>query len=256
MKSELLDIGSVIVDKNTTLFEYFHEGKNFCFELHPNVAAPNTYSFFLLDNLHVKSGINVAEIGAGTGFISILLASLWDDIKITATDINIDAVKIIEKNSLSNNVTSKLTISDGSVTENIQNQTYDLIFSQPRQTPTPKKDIRKLTQHSKDFYNNTSGGLDGLEFINLLITESSKILRPGGKLQFVIVDYLNIDRIFNLMKSVGLIPEISNRVKTVLSPMTKFYRKYIENDLNHGFKRNEHGDEFMQLLIITGQKQL
>ena len=78
--------------------------------------------------------------------------------------------------------------------------------------------IRKNNQSF--FYYNTSGGKDGLEFIGALIEGVSKLLKKGGKLQIVIVDYLGTDVTLDLMHKHRLEAVITFSLKTELSPMT------------------------------------
>ena len=54
-----------------------------------NVYVPAEDSYLLADNLEIKKGQSVLEIGTGSGIVAMYASRLTDDI--TVTDINFDA---------------------------------------------------------------------------------------------------------------------------------------------------------------------
>ena len=73
---------------------------------------------------------NVAEIGTGSGIISIMLAILIDDIKITATDISKEALEIAKINTYKFGVEKKITFIQTSYLDGIYDK-FDMIISNP-----------------------------------------------------------------------------------------------------------------------------
>ena len=73
---------------------------------------------------------NIAEIGTGSGIISIMLALLVNEIKITATDISKDALEIAKINSKKFGVSDKITFVQTNYLDDIYNK-FDMIISNP-----------------------------------------------------------------------------------------------------------------------------
>jgi len=61
-----------------------------------NVYEPREDSFLIADNLKVKKGESVLEIGTGSGILAILAAKRGG--KVTAIDLNEDAIECAKKN--------------------------------------------------------------------------------------------------------------------------------------------------------------
>jgi len=72
----------------------------------------------------------IAEIGVGSGIISIMLAKLIPNIEITATDISKEAIQIAKKNALHFGVEKKIEFINSSYLENID-KSFDIIVSNP-----------------------------------------------------------------------------------------------------------------------------
>lgn len=92
-------------------YEVQHDG--ICLIVHPNVYAPGffTDSMWFARELPVIVGQgSVLEVGTGTGIISIACARAGA--RVTATDINPDAIKNARQNALRNNVYIQLIDSD------------------------------------------------------------------------------------------------------------------------------------------------
>lgn len=75
---------------------------------------------------------NILDVGTGSGILSLAAAKLWTESKITAVDIDEEAVWVTRQNALDNNLENQLTVeqSDGYCSSIIQSNTpYDLILS-------------------------------------------------------------------------------------------------------------------------------
>ncbi len=72
----------------------------------------------------------IAEIGVGSGIISIMIALLLDDVSITATDISQDAIDIAKINAVHFGVEDKITFIHTPYLNDIQ-QKFDIIVSNP-----------------------------------------------------------------------------------------------------------------------------
>ncbi len=80
--------------------------------------------------LKKNKAFNIAEIGTGSGIISIMLAILIDDIKITATDISKEALEIAMINAYKFGVEKKIEFIHTSYLDGIYDK-FDMIISNP-----------------------------------------------------------------------------------------------------------------------------
>ncbi|RDX33921.1 peptide chain release factor N(5)-glutamine methyltransferase [Arcobacter sp. HD9-500m-PIT-SAG02] len=73
----------------------------------------------------------VVEIGTGSGIISVMLALLIDDIKITAVDINDKALVLAKKNAKKFKVEHKINFIKSDLLDNVCEVNYDMCISNP-----------------------------------------------------------------------------------------------------------------------------
>jgi len=81
----------------------------------------------ILENI---SNPKVIEIGTGSGIISVMLALLIKDIKITAVDINENALQLARKNAKKFNVEDKITFIKSNLFDQV-NIDFDMCVSNP-----------------------------------------------------------------------------------------------------------------------------
>ena len=93
----------------------------------------------------IKKNNKILELGTGTGAISISLAKNFKNVKITATDINLSAIKIAKKNAEINNVEHIIKFKKSNWFSNIDNIKYDFIIANPPYLA--KKKILYITQN-------------------------------------------------------------------------------------------------------------
>ena len=67
-----------------------------------NVYIPAEDSYLLADNLEIKKGQSVLEIGTGSGIVALYASRLTDNI--TVSDINFDACELARKNFKENGI--------------------------------------------------------------------------------------------------------------------------------------------------------
>ena len=76
--------------------------KDLVIETADSVYEPREDSFLIADNLNTKKGEKVLEIGTGSGILAILAAKMGS--RVTAVDINEDAIEGAAKNAKKNDV--------------------------------------------------------------------------------------------------------------------------------------------------------
>lgn len=138
-----------------------------------------------------KNRIDILDIGTGSGAITVSLAYYIKNGFLKSFDISEIALKIGEKNAISNSVDNKIEFIKSDVfsameegRESLKDLKFDIIVSNP---PYIKKEVIKtLHTQVKDFepYNALEGGEDGLDFYRKITEESSKYIKNGGILAY------------------------------------------------------------------------
>ena len=150
-----------------------------------NVLIPRQDTEILVEEvIKIAKKINckkILDICTGSGAIGISLAKYIEKSEITATDISEDAIRVANKNAIMNNVEDKITFIKSDLFNNIPNNKYDIIVSNP---PYIKKEIIKTLE--KQVQNEPilalDGGEDGLDFYRKIIKQSYEYLKYGGYL--------------------------------------------------------------------------
>ncbi|WP_455543639.1 peptide chain release factor N(5)-glutamine methyltransferase [Intestinibacter sp.] len=132
-----------------------------------------------------RTGLNILDIGTGSGAITISLAKYLNKSHVVSADISDIALEIASKNAISNNVDERIDFVKSDVFSNVpQENKFDLIVSNPPYIR--KADIERLDRQVKDFepYNALEGGEDGLDFYRKITKESKNFLKNKGILAY------------------------------------------------------------------------
>ena len=132
-----------------------------------------------------RTGLNILDIGTGSGAITISLAKYLDKSHVISADISDIALEIASKNAISNNVDERIDFIKSDVFSNVpKEEKFDLIVSNPPYIR--KADIDGLDRQVKDFepYNALEGGEDGLDFYRKITKESKAFLKNKGILAY------------------------------------------------------------------------
>ncbi|MFL2560138.1 MAG: HemK family protein methyltransferase [Gammaproteobacteria bacterium] len=123
----------------------------------------------------IKKNNKILELGTGTGAISISLAKNFKNVKITATDINLSAIKIAKKNAEINNVEHIIKFKKSNWFSNIDNIKYDFIIANPPYL-AKKNSIHyaELLDPNNSLYANNDGLADIYKIIKLGINYLNK----------------------------------------------------------------------------------
>lgn len=128
---------------------------------------------------------NILDMCTGSGAIAVSLAKYLDNVEITAVDISPKTLNVAKTNAKNNEVENKITFIESNLFENIANEKYDIIVSNP---PYIKKDVIKtLTKEvQKEPKIALDGGYDGLDFYRKITHQSEEYLKFNGYLCFEI----------------------------------------------------------------------
>lgn len=159
------------------------------FYVDENVLIPRQDTEILVEEvIKISKRTNskkILDLCTGSGAIAVSLAKYLNGSEITALDISNAALKIAKKNAISNEVENQITFISSDVFNNLGNEKFDIIVSNP---PYIRKDvIKKLNKEvQKEPHIALDGGEDGLDFYRKIIKESYQYLKYGGYLCFEI----------------------------------------------------------------------
>jgi release factor glutamine methyltransferase len=147
--------------------------------------------------------VKLLDIGTGSGCITVSLAKLLPNVKITAIDISQKAIEIAQYNALLNNVSDKIRLIHSNLFTscNLQVTGYDIIVSNPPYIPTAE--IETLQPEVKyEPHIALDGGKDGLDFYRRIINKAHRYLKKDG---FLIMEmgFNQKDAIKNIFQKSG-----------------------------------------------------
>ena len=123
----------------------------------------------------------ILDMCTGSGAIAVSLAKYLDNVEITAVDISEKSLDVAKTNAKNNEIENKITFIESNLFENIVNEKYDIIVSNP---PYIRKDVIKtLTKEvQKEPKIALDGGYDGLDFYRKITHQSEEYLKFNGYL--------------------------------------------------------------------------
>ena len=157
-------------------------GLSFYVDKNVLIPRPDTeiLAEYAIENCHGK----ILDIGTGSGALSVSIAKLGKDVSVSALDISEEALKVAEKNALSNEVSVNFFRSD--ILSDELTEKYDAIISNP---PYIRSDVvLTLEENVRDYEPSTAldGGCDGLIFYRIITKKAYDALNSGGILAYEI----------------------------------------------------------------------
>ena len=175
--------------------------QDFIIDTDDNVYVPAEDSYLLAENLQIKEGQSVLEIGTGSGIVAMYASRLTD--KITVTDINFDACELARKNFRKNNI-ENIEILWGNMFEVVENRKFDVILFNTPYLPTEEDEVLDNTiNYAFD------GGLNGRKVIDLFLNEVKNHLNDGGIVQMIQSSLSGNDETLSKLDELGFIAEIA-----------------------------------------------
>lgn len=169
---------------------------------------------YLKKNRNMKS---VLDLCTGSGILAVSLAKEISGLKVTASDIDKEALKVAARNAARHGLTSrvKFVVSDLFVAlkkTGFSNAGYDMIVSNPPYIPTDvigtlqREIVEHEPRHALD------GGADGLDFYRRILPEASAYLNKKRGTLFLEVGSDQVDSVSGIALETGRYgePEVFN----------------------------------------------
>ena len=175
--------------------------QDFKINIDDNVYIPAEDSYLLADNLEIKQGQSVLEIGTGSGIVAMYASRLTDNI--TVTDINFDACELARKNFEDNGI-ENIEILFGNLFEPVKNRKFDVILFNTPYLPTENDEV--LDDNLNYAFD---GGFDGRKVIDLFLNEVKNYLNDGGIVQLIQSSLCDNDKTLDILDKQGFVAEIA-----------------------------------------------
>ncbi len=152
------------------------------FKLTQNVLIPRPETELLVETalewlMTHPGNQRIAEVGAGSGCISIALAVNSPTIDITAIDISPEALAVAQVNAGHHEINGRIKFLENDLLSDITDK-FDMICANLPYIPS--KSLKKLSVYTKEPTLALDGGYDGLKFIRRLLNQAPPRLNPGG----------------------------------------------------------------------------
>ena len=129
------------------------------------------------------------DLCTGSGCLAILAAQAFPEAKIDAIDLSLDALAVARRNVGDYGLESRVRLIQSDAFAAIQGQRYDVIISNP-----PYVNAESMATLPEEFRREPelalASGVDGLDFVRIILAESAKHLNPNGILA---VSYTHLD---------------------------------------------------------------
>ncbi|MGD0978470.1 MAG: HemK2/MTQ2 family protein methyltransferase [Candidatus Bathyarchaeia archaeon] len=167
------------------------------FNIMENVYEPAEDSFLFAENLKVRGGCKVVDMGTGCGILGVIAAKKAGEV--IAVDVNPYAVKCAKNNAEINGVGNHMSFIQGDLFAHLRTRKeFDLILFNAPYLPSE--------ENEKDSWMGWAwaGGVSGRNVIDRFLCEAPKYLRPSGEIMLMQSTLSNVEQTLRLLEERGL----------------------------------------------------
>ena len=156
------------------------------FNVSPKVFIPRPETEHLVEevirlaSLFADQKIRIADIGTGSGAITVALAHALPEAHITATDLSNQALEVACANAKQNHVTNRVTFVYGGLLDPLSGNLYHVIASNPPYIPASDQEMLSTEVREHEPHTALFAGSDGLNIYRRLIPAAREHLFPNG----------------------------------------------------------------------------
>jgi release factor glutamine methyltransferase len=174
---------------------------NYVFLVHENVYEPAEDSFLFAENLELRAGERVLDMGTGCGILGILAAEKAQEV--VAVDVNPYAVRCTKENAALNNVRGKMAFVQGDLfTWLSEKAIFDVILFNAPYLPADASEADYWIGRA------WAGGANGRHVIDRFISVVPKYLKRIGRVLLMQSTLANINETVNRFAECHLNAEV------------------------------------------------
>jgi release factor glutamine methyltransferase len=160
---------------------------DYSFGVWENVYEPAEDSFLFAENLDVKEGERVLDMGASCGILGILAAK--KACSVVAVDVNPYAVRCARENAAVNNVRSKMAFIQGDLFTPLREaEEFDAILFNAPYLPADEREADSWIGRA------WTGGATGRQIIDRFISEAPGHLKRSGRVLLMQSTLADVDK--------------------------------------------------------------
>lgn len=175
--------------------------KDYVFKVAQEVYKPAEDSFLLAEQMDIRSGDHVLDMGTGCGILGIIAASQADEV--VAIDINPYAVHCAKENAKLNHMTDKIQFVQGNMFKPINREKkFDLILFNAPYLPIEPNETNSWLQKA------WNGGSSGRTVIHDFIHTVTIHLKPKGRVFLVLSSITGVKKTLRSFNRNGMYARI------------------------------------------------
>jgi release factor glutamine methyltransferase len=169
-----------------------------------NLSEHTNSRQFCIHTSSNHSSIKILELGIGSGCISVSLLLHLPNATIIATDISHEAIEVAQQNAVKHKVNERLEIIHSNWFENLEEQKFDIITSNPpyiSRNETCRMSLETLNYepHLALFADD-----DGLKSYYIIAEYAKRFLKCGGKL-IIEIGYKQEEKVSKIFSNYGYV---------------------------------------------------
>jgi len=169
----------------------YKEFYGFKFYVNKNVLVPRPETEEIINKVlsfmkrNTNSGLDICDVGTGSGCIAVTLAKLLPQAKIYAIDKSKYALKVARRNAKYHQVESRITFLEGELLEPLTKKVGIIVANLPY---IKSDEIGNLESQISDWEPRIAldGGTNGMNHYNRFFSQVPKYLNKGGKIWYEI----------------------------------------------------------------------
>ncbi len=180
--------------------------ENYSFFVDENVYELAEDSFLFAENLVVKEGERVLDMGTGSGILGIVAAKRASEVVVV--DVNSCAVRCAKANATVNDARGKMAFVEGDLFASLNSEArFDVILFNAPYLPIDDETDGSMVSVA------WNGGKTGRYVINSFIDEVSEHLRPDGRVLLMQSNLAGVDQTVEQFRLHGLCARILAQCK-------------------------------------------
>lgn len=151
------------------------------FKVNPAVLIPRADTEVLVEEAvkRIASPAQVLDVGTGSGAIAIALAHEVPEVRVTALDCSLAALKVAGENAECNKVAERVNCIAGDL-KKLPAGPFDMVVSNPPYIPSRDWEVLMPEVREHEPRLALDGGVDGLEAYRQIAVQAARIITPGG----------------------------------------------------------------------------
>jgi len=169
---------------------------SYVFDVWPEVYEPAEDSFLFVENLEVREGDIVLDMGTGCGILGIIAANKAS--RVVAIDMNPAAVRCAKENAKLNGVAGKMFFIQGDLFTPLKTgEKFDLILFNAPYLPTEPFEGENFIERA------WAGGISGRKVIDRFLREMRAHVKVGGRVLLMQSTLADVDRTMRILRDEG-----------------------------------------------------